>query len=75
MAASSRAAFGSGAATGRPVDVLRLIAGILEPLGEGLRAGDRVILGSMNVPPPAQPGSRFTLALEGWPTLQLEFED
>ena len=65
----------AGAATGRPVDVLRLVARILEPLGEALRAGDRIILGSMNVPPPARAGADFALALTGWPKLRLEFED
>jgi 2-keto-4-pentenoate hydratase len=64
----------AGLATGHPVEVLRLIASILEPLGEGLRAGDRVILGSMNVPPPATPGCSFTLALDGWETLRVDFD-
>jgi 2-keto-4-pentenoate hydratase len=63
----------AGVATGRPVNVLRLIARILEPLGEGLRAGDRIILGSMNVPPTATAGCSFTLALDGWETLRVDF--
>ena len=65
----------AGQATGEPVEVLRLLAQILEPLGEGLRAGDRIILGSMNVPPAAKAGSAFTLALEGWKTLRVEFDE
>lgn len=65
----------AGVATGHPVKVLRLLAEILEPFGEGLQAGDRIILGSMNVPPPAKAGSTFTLALEGWQTLAVEFEE
>ena len=64
----------AGVTTGRPLDVLRLIAGILEPLGEGLRAGDRIILGSMNVPPPATAGCNFSLALDGWDVLHVAFD-
>ncbi len=65
----------AGQATGQPVAVLRLLAQILEPFGERLQRGDRIILGSMNVPPLAKAGSAFTLALEGWQTLRLEFDE
>ena len=41
----------------------------------GLKAGDRIILGSMNVPPPAAPGCHFSNTLEGWETLRVEFVD
>jgi 2-keto-4-pentenoate hydratase len=64
----------AGLATGNPVDVLRRVAGILEPLGEGLRAGDRIILGSMNVPPRATAGCSFALSLEGWEPLRVDFD-
>ena len=65
----------AGVATGHPVKVLRLIAEILEPYGERLQAGDRIILGSMNAPPPAVAGCSFTNALEGWETLRVDFVD
>ena len=63
----------AGLATGHPVIVLRLIAEILEPFGEGLKAGDWIILGSMNAPPPAVAGCNFSNALEGWETLRVDF--
>jgi 2-keto-4-pentenoate hydratase len=65
----------AGVATGNPVNVLRQVASLLEPLGEGLRAGDRVILGSMNIPPQATAGCSFALSLDGWETLQVDFDD
>jgi 2-keto-4-pentenoate hydratase len=63
----------AGAATGHPVKVLRLIAELLEPFGQALKAGDRIILGSMNAPPAAAVGSRFSNSLEGFEPLSIDF--
>lgn len=53
------------AATGHIPDVLAHLARLLEPFGERLRAGDWLILGSMNPPTLARPDVEFSLSLAG----------
>lgn len=53
------------AATGHVPELLRHIAELLAHFGEGLCAGDVLILGSMGPPCQARPGARFEVTLEG----------
>ncbi len=61
--AGERVELDARAATGHIPDVLDQLARLLEPFGERLRAGDWLILGSMNPPTPARPDAEFALEL------------
>jgi 2-keto-4-pentenoate hydratase len=52
-------------ATGHVPDVLLHLAGVLQPLGERLAAGDVIILGSMNPLTLAEADTSFSLTLSG----------
>jgi 2-keto-4-pentenoate hydratase len=58
-------------ATGHAPAVLLHLAQLLSPHGQGLRAGDVVILGSMSPFTVAEPGRTFSVAIDGLGTASL----
>ena len=60
-------------ATGEIPSLLLHVARLIEPHGLALRAGDRLILGSMAPPVEPTPGDRFELTLEGIGSVALDF--
>lgn len=63
------------AATGHAPAVLAHLARVLAPAGQCVRAGDVVILGSMNPPASPEPGQRMDVGLSGIGHVALDFVD
>ena len=55
-----------------PADVVALVAGYLDAVGESLREGDVIIAGSLVTALPGAPGERFELQVEGLGSVALE---
>jgi 2-keto-4-pentenoate hydratase len=55
-----------------PADVVALVSGYLEPVGESLQAGDVIIAGSLVTALPAAPGERWELQVGQLGTVALE---
>ena len=57
-----------------PEDVIALVAGYLDAVGESLRGGDVIIAGSLVTALPAAPGERFELQVDGLGSVALDLE-
>jgi 2-oxopent-4-enoate/cis-2-oxohex-4-enoate hydratase len=57
-----------------PEDVMALVAGYLDGVGESLREGDVIIAGSLVTALPAAPGERFELQVDGLGSVALDLE-
>jgi 2-keto-4-pentenoate hydratase len=55
-----------------PRDVIVLVSGYLEAVGESLRAGDVIIAGSLVTALPAAGGERFELQVDGLGSVAVE---
>jgi 2-keto-4-pentenoate hydratase len=55
-----------------PRDVIVLVSGYLEAVGESLRAGDAIIAGSLITALPAAAGERFELQVDGLGSVAVE---
>jgi 2-keto-4-pentenoate hydratase len=60
---------------GDPAEVVRFVAGYLEPHGAQVEPGEVMIAGSLTPPVPVSPGDRFEVDLGPLGTLTVEFAD